>query len=572
MQLIDTFAPTHEQQAIIGAELVSSCIIACAGSGKTTTAVRRVLQVNKEMQATYGNVLLLSFSNVAVDTFRTEYNALAKQTALLNKARIETLDGFLANFIIRPHGSRIMGCSRQPFWISGDEAFLTNFRVWETTRPRDIANLVIQVDDQGFKYIVRENNFDVSIEKYAANTAINKLGVIGAYTYELGRYWAINLLMQEPKLLSALSKRFPHIIVDEAQDIGVLHECLLRLLQQEGSTITLIGDPNQAIFEFADADGKYLIEESKKPANKAFQLSENRRSLAPIVSLANKLTSSKSQPVRQPSQRKHGIFYVKYDHKDITTAVEIFTSILDTAKYDLSEAAILCRGTTMLNNLLGSSTNVGVGATALLAEAAVLRDQRGDISEAFNRIVSAIINLLNKPDNDLKAKLLANISEITFKQLRRQLWSFLRDSKQGLPSANLKGTSQWFVALKTNVNNLLSQIEATSRYSRISSWANRLTKAKIDDIPLYASDLATTKNNSVLVETVHKAKGKSISAVMYLARTEDINNLLTGTLNEEGRIGYVAITRAKDLLILGVPNSAKKQVIESIEGLGFQAW
>jgi len=89
---------------------------------------------------------------------------------------------------------------------------------------------------------------------------------------------------------------------------------------------------------------------------------------------------------------------------------------------------------------------------------------------------------------------------------------------------------------------------------------------------LYFKDLATTNNNSVRIDTVHKAKGQSITAVMYLARTEDINNLLAGTQDEEGRIGYVAITRAKDLLILGVPNSANNTVIQSIEQVGFKAW
>lgn len=572
MQLIEAFVPTAEQQAAIEADLVSSCIIACPGSGKTSTAVRRVIQVCKQMQGQRGNVLLLSFSNVAVDTFRNEYETLTRQIVIPNKAKIETLDSFLANFIIRPHGSRVMRCSCQPFWISGEEPFLTNFKVWDGTRPREIANLIIQEGDNGFTYIVRENNFVTNIEESVAESAIKKLGQTGAYTYELGRYWVLELLLKEPKLLAAISKRFPHIIVDEAQDIGLLHECLLRLLQDAGSTITLIGDPNQAIFEFADADGRYLTEEAANAANKIFQLSENRRSLAPIVELANTITNATSKPIRQPADRKHGVYYVRYDHNDILTAPDIFASILSNANYDLAEGAILCRGAAMLKKLMGTSKKMGVGATALFAEAAVLRDQMGDISESFSRTVLAIIKLLNNPENDLKAKLLSHSSEPTIKQLRRQLWTFLRDTSGGLPSSKLKGTSEWFVALKENVNSLLVQIESTSNYLRVDSWGNRLTKSKVEDIPLYFKDLATTNNNSVRIDTVHKAKGQSITAVMYLARTEDINNLLAGTQDEEGRIGYVAITRAKDLLILGVPNSANNTVIQSIEKVGFKAW
>ena len=59
---------------------------------------------------------------------------------------------------------------------------------------------------------------------------------------------------------------------------------------------------------------------------------------------------------------------------------------------------------------------------------------------------------------------------------------------------------------------------------------------------------------------------------MYLARTEDVNSLVQGTGTEEGRIGYVAVTRARDLLILGVPTTAKPSVINAVEAKGFKAW
>lgn len=67
-------------------------------------------------------------------------------------------------------------------------------------------------------------------------------------------------------------------------------------------------------------------------------------------------------------------------------------------------------------------------------------------------------------------------------------------------------------------------------------------------------------------------KGEGVTAVLYLARTADINKLVEGTTTEDGRIGYVAVTRARDLLLLAVPNTAKKALLQAIESKGFEAW
>jgi len=55
---------------------------------------------------------------------------------------------------------------------------------------------------------------------------------------------------------------------------------------------------------------------------------------------------------------------------------------------------------------------------------------------------------------------------------------------------------------------------------------------------------------------VHKAKGESLDAVLYMATREHVEAMLDGVATEVGRIGYVAVTRAKNLLWLGVPAAA----------------
>ncbi|OSI82394.1 hypothetical protein BSZ22_00170, partial [Bradyrhizobium canariense] len=114
----------------------------------------------------------------------------------------------------------------------------------------------------------------VPVEAWKAQDVIEKLGKAGAYTHELGRYWALRALAEKDWLLQALGYRFPHILVDEAQDVGPLHGALLDALAGGGSTVSLIGDPNQGIYEFAGADGSFLREYGTKPKVVNFSLSQ----------------------------------------------------------------------------------------------------------------------------------------------------------------------------------------------------------------------------------------------------------------------------------------------------------
>lgn len=57
---------------------------------------------------------------------------------------------------------------------------------------------------------------------------------------------------------------------------------------------------------------------------------------------------------------------------------------------------------------------------------------------------------------------------------------------------------------------------------------------------------------------------------MYVAKKANIKALLSGTGDEEGRIGYVAITRAKNLFWLAVPQSCLKELKDNLINAGFQ--
>src|SRR5207249_2366973 len=84
----------------------------------------------------------------------------------------------------------------------------------------------------------------------------------------------------------------------------------------------------------------------------------------------------------------------------------------------------------------------------------------------------------------------------------------------------------------------------------------KLAKKQLSDLPMVDSNQQKTVVDARLrIETVHGVKGASLDAVLYLAERTHVKALIEGTGTETGRIGYVAVTRARDLFWLGISSA-----------------
>ena len=110
--------------------------------------------------------------------------------------------------------------------------------------------------------------------------------------------------------------------------------------------------------------------------------------------------------------------------------------------------------------------------------------------------------------------------------------------------------------------------------SKIASVMSKEIESSTSQVnsPLVAMENLTINHNKsqIRIDTVHQAKGESLDAVLYLATKDQVLELLGGVNTETGRIGYVAATRAKNLLWLGVPSNALNDLIPSLVALGFK--
>ncbi len=562
---------SDEQKNFINAPLGPIAVTACAGSGKTATAIRRLIAIRQKMEESRGRVVLLSFSNVAVDTFNKGYDQLASvlsDDANRKRVEVDTLDGFFTKYILRPHAYRTMGASQAAYLVTGSEPFLSSFQYWpEEGRPLPLKDIRIGIQN-GNIFFTNSNGGTEKLNTVRALKAVVSLGETGAYTHELGRYWVYQTLVSQPAVLRALAARYPHILVDEAQDLGTLHQAILELLIDAGVQLSLIGDVNQSIYGFAGADGSFLNTFTERAEVTGYKLTRNYRSLPSIINVANLLCKRDDEPDR--AAEKGGAYFIGYKESELPKLFESFQAHFQKLGMRHQDAVILSRGADRVAKLAGKTIPPGRGTIAMLSEAALLRDQKGLYHDCFKCVCRAVVGLLANPPHGLSSNLQGLPHETWMIGLRRLLWSFSRNTETGLPSSELTAKTEWHTKLVNNVRVLLADIENQFGFKAVGTLGNRLAKTALTDAPLTGEVAAKDNGHGMRVETVHQVKGESIGAVLFVATKANIKALLSGTNGEEGRIGYVAITRARNLFLLAVPQPNLKELRGDLITSGFQ--
>lgn len=563
-----------EQLQIIDAPLTPMSVIACAGSGKTFTAVRRLAQMRRQLGNHRGRVALLSFSNVAVDTFRQEYRQLTRDASggSGHRVEIDTLDSFITGNVLRPHAYRTMGAQQAAFLVMGGEGFLNGFKFNTNTYPREITTMQVGVDNGEFFFCYADNDNTRRLNTAYASDIVNRLGRLGAYTHNLGRYWCHRTLAEQPGILRALARRYPHILIDEAQDIGTVHQAIIEQLVGAGSLVSLIGDPNQGIYEFAGANGAFLNQYGQRPGVNALGLTRNYRSVPAILELANRLSTRVDTADRAAPGTAHGAFFVPYRNSNRENLVVAFQTAVVAAELSPERSAVLCRGRDMADRLAGNRGAPGQGIVKGLAQAAILRDHKRDFLGAYKLAATCVVGLLSEPPQGLVARITQPARYPDDRPLRRLVWAFTRNPDSGLPAATLPGDTHWHPQLVERMRVILAAIERNHGLASVDNLGNRLARRGLTNAPLIAAAELADANNPprIRMDTVHQAKGESLDAVLYLANREHVNALLAGVNTEVGRIGYVAVTRARNLLWLGVPANALEELRPVLLAHGFQ--
>ncbi len=565
-------ALSDQQKSVVELPLEPLAVTACAGSGKTKTAVHRLAEIRRRLEDRHGIVALLSFSNVAVDTFRKDYLALLRSNSDLRSygVEIDTVDGFITTNVLRPHGHRIMGCKRTPFLVEGREPFLKNFNVWDGAKPQPTTDMNISVENGLFIFKVGRNA-PKQVAEAEATKALSKLGAVGAYSHASARYWALRVLKEENFVLRALARRYPHVLVDEAQDISPEHEAILRLMVSAGTRLSLIGDSHQGIYEFSGANGVFLSSYGKQAGVTDKQLTVNYRSVPEIVEIANRLSGRNDTADRAPPKTLSGAFYLPFKKSEKDKALTTFASMLQTAGIPQHAGVVVCRSSEWASQWSGADDGQGVGVVRAFADAAIFRDKLKRFDDAYKNACVGLVGLLADDHRDLVSKLARPTGDSELRALRRAIWGFVREPDAGLPSGILVADTQWHPELVKRAKAFVASLESKFGLKPGDNLGNKLAKRDLLHQPLIQSpDLAQPAAIQFRVSTVHKVKGESLDGVMYVASKEHVDGLLNGTNTELGRIGYVAVTRARNLFVLAVPENALSDLEPRLLKIGFK--
>ncbi len=183
----------------------------------------------------------------------------------------------------------------------------------------------------------------------------------------------------------------------------------------------------------------------------------------------------------------------------------------------------------------------------------------------------AVVALLDNAPHGLVSQITQPSSNPADRELRKVVWAFTRDKATGLPSSSLIADKEWHAQLLARIKVLLAKLESDFGFKQVANVGNKLAKKALPSTSLTsAEDLADSDAKALRIDTVHKAKGESLDAVLYMTTKEHAQALLDGVSTEVGRIGYVAATRARDLLWVAVPHNSLKDLRPQFLARGFK--
>ena len=383
---------------------------------------------------------------------------------------------------------------------------------------------------------------------------VHKLLSLGFYTHAQRIFWACKLLSDRPHLAELLAARFPEIIVDEAQDTNAWLLILLDLLRGKGAKITLIGDPNQCIFEFSLADAtslpnlrtKWSIPE--KPLSQSFRC--NNQIAAAVRNVGGNPHFTGTDDGASESHRP---FVVEESSKTFSDGLAAFQRLAGQAGVSLNSAAVVCRAHGQLESLRGKVNYTNLqGTTKELATAAFLRDARHDYRGASQTVERIVRELTG--DDPLWERIDADSNSPERRATALAIWKFVKSPDRLMPVSQLSET--WISSMRAQLGGLIEEIglQCGVRLSQQIRATGLSAAQKV--LPLVES---VDEFQAVRQDTIHQVKGESIDAVLVIGSTRFWNSVVAavhrGDNTEDRRLAYVAMTRARHLLVVGLPKA-----------------
>ncbi len=573
-------------------------ILAGAGSGKTSVLTKRVAYLIKERNISPKNIVAITFTNKAAKEMKER---IIKEVGKEGyDIQISTFHSFGLRIIKENYEK--LGYEKNFTIIDSDDSLTVVKKILkemgiDSTRfnPKFIKNQISScknemVTPEKYKNLVNDELSDITYKVYKKyqDTLLRN----NSLDFDDLLIKPIELFNKYKEVLENYQELFKYVFIDEYQDTNEAQYILSKMISAKYKNICVVGDDAQSIYSWRGANFKNILNFEKDYQNaKVILLEQNYRSTKTILNAANSVIKNninkKDKNLWTDNETGEKIKYVRTnDEKDEASYVTREIRNLVNNGVSLDDIAVLYRTNAQSRTIEEGFLNSNIPYRIVGAFAFYSRKEIKDLLAYLKLIYNtkddvSLMRIINYPKRKIGAKTIENLSmdavlngtsmfdvissgkELEFKKLilemkeKSEVLSLTETIDMVLDKSGIKSELESEHTLEAdirleNLNEFKSITKTFEEESGIASLEDFLNEVSL------VSDVNDQKNDNspkVTLMTIHAVKGLEYKYVFVIGMEENIfphvNSCAEdGGIEEERRLCYVAITRAKEKLYL----------------------
>jgi DNA helicase-2/ATP-dependent DNA helicase PcrA len=583
-------------------------VLAGAGSGKTRVLTHKIAYIIKELRVSPYNIFAVTFTNKAADEMKQRVELLT--SIPIRGMWVGTFHSMCVR-IIKQHRRETSKNQDFSIYDADDSKHLVKKIIEENQLEKLIdaksacksiskmKNAMIMPEDFAKKVSSPdESNIALVYRKYQEILYRNN-----AFDFDDLLLETVGILKRDPAFREKLQTIFKYILVDEYQDTNYVQYVMLKLLYAEKNHITVVGDDDQSIYGFRGAEvGNILRFDSDFKKTHIVKLEQNYRSTKIILDAANKIISNninrrdKNLWCEEKSGDKVKVVFTEDERREAQFIVDEIEKKRRADNLSLNDFAVLYRTNAQSRPFEEQFRRHNIRYTVVGAikffERKEIKDLLAYLSVIVNPADSISFNrVINTPRRGLGDKAVIEIEKYSKEKNITMIESALRheEYKDNISKQAMKGINDFNNLMEelkktkddvyetiekilqlTDYQSIFSSLDEIEKISKLENIQELVNSVKefseknedmgvadyLDMISLYTDiDDTSDDDDSVLIMTVHNAKGLEFSTVFIAGLEEGVfphfNSFDTlNGIEEERRLMYVAMTRAKKNLYI----------------------
>lgn len=605
-----SFMNNMQQQAVFTTE-GPLLILAGAGSGKTTVLVNRIAYILQSGLCNPWNILAITFTNKAAGELKDRICAAVPEGGADIWAA--TFHSTCAR-ILRRYGDRIGYSSHFTVYGTDDQKRLIKdiskqLGIDDKRTPaKAVISEISKAKDkmQSPQDMLKQAEFDSRKVEIAKIYEIyqSRLKTSDAMDFDDLLCNAVELFEQCPDILEFYQRQFKYIMVDEYQDTNKVQYKFVSMLAQKHGNICVVGDDDQSIYKFRGATIENILSfENTFKGAKVIRLEQNYRSTSTILDAANGVISNntirkgKTLWTENPKGEKIELHTCDSERDEaMFVAKTIMDGVADGRKY--SDYAVLYRTNAQSNAIEQALSRSGIPHRIIGGHRFYEREEIRDMV-AYLQVVNnphddvRLSRIINVPKRGIGARTVQVAAEIAA-GLGESIYSVIKEADSYPQLSRAASKLKGFVSLvdgfleaeesgdytlaelynliieHTNYENYLKLEKENPevRIENIEELSSNIIKFEEDygdeaDLSNFLEEISLlsdidnydSESDSCVMMTLHSAKGLEFPVVFITGMEEGLFPSIASMMNpeeinEERRLAYVGITRAKQKLYL----------------------